>query len=57
VTTKTLSDQIAGIRKGRKITVKANRNVAAVTAHRRLGAGRYAVHAVSKTQTEVRHLA
>jgi hypothetical protein len=53
---KTLRAQIGGIRKGRKIVVKANRNVAAVTAHRALGKGKYTVSSLSKTQTEVRRL-
>lgn len=54
---KSLREQISSIRKGRKIVVKANRNVAAVTAHRALGKGKYAVSALSKMQTEVRRLA
>lgn len=54
---KSLTAQIAGIRKGRKIVVKANRNVAAVTAHRALGRGHYSVHGVSAQRTEVRHVA
>lgn len=52
-----LADQIGGIRKGRKIKVKANRNVASVTAHRKLGEGNYSVHGVGKQYSEVRHLA
>lgn len=52
-----LADQIAGIRKGRKIKVKANRNVASVTAHRKLGEGNYSVTGIGTQYSEVRHLA
>ena len=52
-----LADQIGGIRKGRKIKVKANRNVASVTAHRKLGEGNYSVTAIGTQYSEVRHLA
>lgn len=53
---KSLRDQIKGIRAGRKLTVKANSNVAAVTAHRALGKGNYAVSSLTKTQTIVKRL-
>lgn len=52
-----LADKIGSIRKGRKLKVKANRNVASVTAHRRLGEGNYSVHAIGAQYSEVRHLA
>lgn len=52
-----LTAKIARIRKGRKITVKANRNVASVTAHRALGDGNYSVRKLGKQYSEVRHLA
>jgi hypothetical protein len=53
-TKKSLRDTIAGIRKGRSLTVKANRNVAAVTAHRVFGKGGYSVSKHSKTLTIVK---
>jgi hypothetical protein len=54
--TKTIAQQIRGIRKGRAITVKANSNVAAVTAHRAFGKGGYKVSTHSKTLTVVKRL-
>lgn len=52
-----LADKIGGIRKGRKLKVKANRNVASVTAHRKLGEGNYSVAQAGEQYSIVRHLA
>ena len=51
-----LREQIVRIRKGRSITVKANSNVAAVTAHRALGKGKYAITSLSDQRTAVKRL-
>jgi hypothetical protein len=53
---KTIAQEVRGIRKGRSLTIKANRNVAAVTAHRAFGKGGYSVTGVTKTKTTVKRL-
>lgn len=52
-----LTEQISKIRKGRKIVVKANQNVASVTASRVLGKGCYTTRSIGPRQTEVHRVA
>jgi hypothetical protein len=51
------TEAISTLRKGRKVIVKANQNVASVTASRVLGKGCYRTKFISPKQTEVKRLA
>jgi hypothetical protein len=51
---KTLAATIRGIRKGRTIIVKANANVAKMTAYRQFGAGGFSIEALSTSPVRTR---
>lgn len=53
----TLAQKVRGIRKGRRIKVKASANVAKVTAWRALGAGKFEVTSAGKSYAYVKRLA
>ena len=56
-TKKSISQQVAGLRVGRSLTVKMDSSSARVTAWRSLGAGKYATSKVSKRSTKIKRLA